>query len=402
MKRNDSGVGLVDRYEHIPAGAHADMQALWKASNHEFPVAGRKVQFGLYQPPGNGRCLAIGTSIEDLIYSMERDTTSTQANEALAPKHFAVKKYCPTAPCSVPTALLVLPQKSQPASKGVKESTTIFPQAAGVDAIEAVASSPRAQQIATFDPTAESPEAAQLAKDAVTEAHQMFGCDLIMKTRKRDSLGAVTAQYELKHPALGICAVTVTKSLSPSSINGPRAKISIHHPSATPAAIAADTLNLCFLDFAHDACVLDVPGLLALDSHYVIDTFVSTMLAVAVIEDDALMSETMTFEPPPRRPLTSSSKAERRMSVGSTMTASRKLFKRSGTKKENKKKSVQAEVMEELDDMGPLAKGALALLGLGFKASAWVIVTGVKVGVNVVVGVGKVAAKHAEKDQERL
>ncbi|KAK4493969.1 hypothetical protein PRZ48_015155 [Zasmidium cellare] len=399
MKRNDSGVGLVDRYEHIPAAAHADMEALWKASNHEFPVAGRKVQFGLYQPPGNGRCLAIGTSIEDLIFSMERDTASNQANEPLAPKQFAVKKYCPTAPCSLPTATLVLPEKNTSA-KGVKETTTVFPHSAGIDAIEAVASSPRAQHIATFDPTAESPEAAQLARDAVAEAHAMFGCDLTKKTRKRDSLGAVTAQYDLAHPALGVCAVTVTKSLSPLSMNGPRAKISIHHPTATPAAIAADTLNLGFLDFAHDACVLDIPGLLALDSHYVIDTFVSAMLAVTVIEDDALMTETITFEPPPQAPLASSSKAQRRASVGSSTATSRKMFKRSPTKKE-KEKSKKDEIMEEIDEMGPLAKGALAILGFGFKASAWVIVTGVKVGVNVVVGVGKVAAKHAEKHAER-
>lgn len=398
MKRNDSGVGLVDRYEHIPAAAHADMEALWKASNHEFPVAGRKVQFGLYQPPGNGRCLAIGTSMQDSIYSMERDTSSSQANEPLAPKQFIVKKYCPTAPCSLPTATLVLPEKNQTA-QGVKETTTIFPQSAGIDAIEAVASSPRARHIATFDPTAESPEAAQLARDAVAEAHSMFGCGLTKKTRKRDSLGAVTAQYDLVHPALGVCAVTVTKSQSPMSLSGPRAKISIHHPTATPAAIAADTLNLAFLDFAHDACVLDIPGLLALDSHYVIDTFISTMLAVAVIEDDALMTETITFQPPPSAPLASSSKVERRASIGST-TTSRRMFKRSGTKKDDKK-SKKTEIIEEVDEMGPLAKGALAILGFGFKASAWVIITGVKVGVNVVVGVGKVAAKHAEKHAER-
>ena len=338
--------------------------------------------------------------MEDLMYSMERDVAGSHSNAPLAPKQFAVKKYCPTAPCSLPTATLVLPEKNSSA-KGVKETTTIFPQSAGIDAIEAVASSPRARHIATFDPTAESPEAAQLARDAVAEAHSMFGCDLTKKTRKRDSLGAVTAQYDLVHPALGVCAVTVTKSLSPHSMNGPRAKISIHHPTATPAAIAADTLNLGFLDFAHDACVLDIPGLLALDSHYVIDTFISAMLAVAVIEDDALMTETITFEPPPQAPLAASSKAERRTSVGgSSTTTSKNLFKRSATKKEERK-SKKNEIIEEIDDMGPLAKGALAILGFGFKASAWVIITGVKVGVNVVVGVGKVAAKHAEKHAER-
>ena len=398
LRRFDSGVGLVDGYEHIPAAAHADLEALWKASKEDFPVAGRKCSFSLYQPTERGKMLAIGTSPEDLIFSMERDVHDSPSTSSGSPKRFMVHKHCPTAPSSSPVAQLVVPARPEKksSSKDIKEITAIFPQAAAVSYIEAVLNSPQAHHIATFDPNAESPQAKQLAQDAVADAHRDYSCDLIKKTRKRDSLGAVTAAYDLLHPTLGTCPVTVAKSLSPASNTGPRAKISLHHPSATPAAIASDTLNLAFLDFAHDACVLDVPGLLALDSHHVIDTVISTLLAVAVIENDALIQESITFDAPPRTPLPKATKHERRSSVGSS--TSRKLFSRNGTRKEKKQKKAEPEpVIEDQVELPGVARASLKVIEFGFKATAWVVITGVKVGFKVGTGVVGYGAKKLAK-----
>ncbi|KAF7188681.1 hypothetical protein HII31_09933 [Pseudocercospora fuligena] len=366
-QRFDSAVGLVDRYEHIPAAGHADLEALWKASIESFPCDGRKVQFSLVQASA-GTSLAIGTSREDIIYQMDRvDITKQESG-----KEYDINKLCPTAPCSTPVSHLVLPQSSVPSNKKMS-ATAIFPRMAAMSAVEAISNSPQAAEIATFDPFATSREAESLAQDAVTAAHADYSCDLIKRSRKRDSLGSVTAAYDLKHPSLGTMAITLTKSTSNTSSTGPRAKISLHHPSATPAAIAADTLNLAFLDFAHDACVLDIPGLLALDSHYVIDTVISALFAVAVIENDIMVREQVTFEPPPKTPVQNKKKAERRNSIGSVTS-----------KKWQRKKKDRNITEPEQVELPGFGRAVVGLSWMAVKGAFWVVGTGVKVGVKIV------------------
>ncbi|EME88500.1 uncharacterized protein MYCFIDRAFT_209828 [Pseudocercospora fijiensis CIRAD86] len=287
-------------------------------------------------------------------------------------KEYDVNKLCPTAPCSTPVSHLVLPEPAGSSNKKLS-ATTIFPRMAAISAVEAISNSPQAAEIAVFDPFATSKEAESLAQDAVADAHADYSCDLIKRTRKRDSLGTVTAAYDLKHPSLGTIAITVTKSTSNPSNPGPRAKISLHHPSATPAAIAAGTLNLAFLDFAHDACVLDIPGLLALDSHYVIDTVISALFAVAVIENDILVREQVTFEPPPKTPVQNNKKVERRTSISSVTS---KKWQR---KKKNKKAAEPEQV--ELPGFG---RAVVGLSWMAVKGAFWVVGSGVKLGVNIV------------------
>ncbi|EME41499.1 hypothetical protein DOTSEDRAFT_135020 [Dothistroma septosporum NZE10] len=331
---------------------------------------------------------------------MERDTQQSVSTTREFPKRFNIQKHCPTAPSSSPVTQLVLPDRAEKksSSKDVKEITAIFPQAAVISYIEAVLKSPQAHHIATFDPSAESPQAEHLAKEVVSDAHRDYSCDLIKKTRKRDSLGSVTAAYDLVHPTLGTFPVTVTKSQSAGFTTGPRAKISLHHPSATRAAIASDTLNLAFLDFAHDACVLDIPGLLALDSHHIIDTVVATLLAVAIIENETLIQESITFDAPPRTalPLPKSIKHERRSSVGSS--TSRKLFSRNGSRKDKQQKKVDPEpVRDEQVELPGVARASLKVIEVGFKATAWVVVTGVKVGLKVGTSIVEYGAKKLDK-----
>ncbi|KXS93888.1 hypothetical protein AC578_1697 [Pseudocercospora eumusae] len=361
VQRFDSAVGLVDRYEHIPAAGHADLEALWKASIESFPCDGRKVQFSLIQPAA-GTSLAIGTSREDIIYQMDR----VDSTKELSGKEYDINKLCPTAPCSTPVSHLVLPQINGPSNKKMS-ATAIFPRMAAMSAVEAISNSPQAAEIATFDPFATSKEAESLAQDAVTAAHADFSCDLIKRVRKRDSLGSVTAAYDLKHPSLGTFAITLTKSSSNKSATGPRAKISLHHPSATPAAIAADTLNLAFLDFAHDACVLDIPGILALDTHYVIDTVISALFAVAVIENDILIREQVTFEPPPKTAVQDGRKAEGKTLISSLTS----------------KKCKKTEEPEKVELPG-FGRAVVGLSWMAVKGAFWVVGTGVKVGVKIV------------------
>jgi hypothetical protein len=320
---------------------------------------------------------------------MGKEEMPSKSSDSKALKQLVIKKHQPNvaqAPPS-PVAQMALPDPSRPIKERENDVVTIFPQMAAVKAIEEVSNSPMAAEIATFDPTAKSPEAARLAKDAVCNAHTMHRCDLVRNTRKRDSLGAVTASYRLEHPTLGPFAITVTKSMIGRHSRDPRAKISIHHPSATPAAVAAENLVLAFLDFARDACVLDTPGLLALESSYIIDTIICALLAVAVIENDALMAETLTFAAPPKSPLP----LQKGKSSGSLRSSSSNGSKRSSAWFRKDKKRKQAE--EEQVDLPVLTQGALAILGLSFKTAVWVLEAGVKVTAGLVIGVTHLAKK---------
>lgn len=394
----DSARTLVDGYEHIPSADMHDLLAVWNASCGNFPVAGRKVQFDLVQPRGQGTSLAIGVAPDKLFYSMEKDTspqtppTPKEGKESPPQRQLLIKKHCPEKGPVNPVVQLGLPDSPNSGKNGDSEVVTIFPQMAAIQAIEAVANSPAASAIATFDPTAASPQAARLAKDAVQEAHSRYRCQLIRATRKRDSLGAVTATYQLEHRMLGTFPVTVTKSTIGRHSRDPRAKISVHHPSATPAAVAAETLVLAFLDFARDACVVDTPGLLALEGHYIIDTVMSALLAVAVIENDALMAETLTFDAPPKAPvgLTKSKRGSRSSSPRSSSSSDSKRSSRWFGKK---KKSKKEEAQEEQVDLPIVTQGALALLGLSFKTAVWVLGASVKMTAGVIIGVSRLAEK---------
>lgn len=390
LERFDSAVALVDGYEHIPVGTKSDLVAVWNASSDIFPCAGRKCQLGLYQPYAQGTSLAIGTGPDQLLYSMSKMAPSVLYKEATTQCVLAVNKHCPQQPLTETVAQMGLPDPTRTAKERENDVVTIFPQMAAVNAIEAVSNSPAAAEIATFDPTASGPEAKRLAQDAVSEAHTRHRCELVRSTRKRDSLGAVTATYNLEHPHLGTFAITVSKSTAGGRHSrDPRAKISLHHPSATPAAVTAENLVLAFLDFARNACVFDVPGLLALEGAYVIDTVICALLAVAVIENDALMAETLTFDAPPTKPVTASSpkrKARSASPQGSEDSANGRRWWGRGKKSKKVKKEDQVEL--------PLAtEAALGLLGFTFKTAVFVLEVGVKVTAGVIVGATHLARK---------
>ncbi len=363
------------------------MLAIWNASCGIFPVLGRKVRFGLSQPRIKGTTLAIGNAQDELLYSMEKNLISGSLKDATPFKQLSVARHNPMHPSAPPSTIaqLGLPDTAKANKARDNDVVVIFPQIAAVRAIETIANSPVAADIATFDPQAKSPEAARLAQDAVAEAQRRYRCELVRTTRKRDSLGAVTATYRLEHPLLESFTVTVTKSTSGRHARDPRAKISIHHPSATPAAVSAETLVLAFLDFSRDACVLDTPALLALESEYIIDTVVCALLTVAVIENDALMLETLTFDAPPKSPLPSKQKSRRASSFSTN--SSKKLSRK------DKKKTQNGEFSGEQVELPLATQGALALLGFSFKTAVFILEAGVKLTAGAVIGISHIASK---------
>jgi len=261
----------------------------------------------------------------------------------------------------------------------------IFPHQAIVHAIEAVANSPAASAIATFDPTAASPQAARLAQDAVAEARRRYGCTIARSARRRDSFGTITANYSLEHPTLGAFPVTVAQTKKTGS-RETKCKISLHHPTAAPAAIAAESLVLTFLDFARDACVVDVPGLLALDTPYMIDTAISTLLAIAAIENEAVVKETITFAPPPRTPIKESSgKPRSRARVEKSTSSKHKWYKRSSKAIDKVEKALVGDPV----DVPAVTRGAVALLGLSLKGAVFLLETGVRATASVVTHIVK-------------
>lgn len=385
-QRSDSAVALMNEYEHIPAAEYSDLLAIRNASCGEVPAQSRKVQLRLLQPRSRGTTLAMGVSENELLYSMGKDCVAASAKEARPAKQLLINKHIPRQPSFETVAQLALPDSTKSDKNRDNNVVSIFPQTAAIRAIETVANSPVASHIASFDPKAESPQAAQLAQDAVAEARKRYGCELVRATRKRDSLGAVTAMYRLEHPTLGTFPITITKSTVGRHSRDPRAKISVHHASATPAAVAAETLVLAFLDFARDACILDTPAILALEGSYIIDTIICALLAVAVVENDALMAETITFDAPPKSPLP----LRKRDSRGSTSGESKKSKRSSWYKREKK---VKNDFDGEQVELPVLTQGALAIIGLSFKTAVWVLEAGVKMTAGVVVGLTHLASK---------
>jgi hypothetical protein len=378
LRQYDSAVGLVEGYEHIPAAQHADFECLWKAAAGEFPTAARKVQFNLVQPQarsiGQTTALAIGVSQSQIVYDMDTD--------------LAVRRHRPKAAMAMPVAQITLPHASS-AGPGGLMATEIFPHPAAVHAMEQLAHSVGA----------EAPNLASLQEQALANVHRRHACTLFRKARRSDQpSGVVVASYTLGHPTLGDFSIEVTKSSSGVSAFMPKAKISLHHPSATPAAIAAGTLNLAFLDFARDACVLDIPGLVALGNQYLPDTVVSALFAVAAIENDALVAESLVFEAPPKtpiQPVSSRKSLAKRESHFSTKSRKDKSKKKDSLKGRGKSHALETAgfVGAEEVKLPLLARGTIAVLGVSVKAAIFVLQTSFKVTAGVVVGVSHLATK---------
>lgn len=382
LKREDSGVALMDEYQSVPKATTADMLGIWHASTAPSRPSGRKVQLELNQPTGQGMSLAIGTAGSSLYHMEATEHKASPKGGQL--KQLAIKKTCPETQIASPVAQLSLNDASK--VTGTDTLTAISPHQAAVDAIHIVANTPAACEIAYFDPVGKSPEAARLAQDAVGEAHRRHTCELSRTTRRRDSFGAVTASYQLQHPSLVSLAITVSKATSSAAPNDPKAKITLHHPSATEAAVAAENLALLSLDFATNACILDTPGLLALDEPYLLDTVISAVFAVAVIENDQVVRDVMSFAPPPKTPFapTATKKRPSRSFSSVAIGMEDKNTKKGRWYRPSSRKSKKAVAKHADDDLPALAHGALTVVSLGVRSAIWLLDAGLKVGAGAV------------------
>ncbi|KAI7485478.1 hypothetical protein KC351_g3928 [Hortaea werneckii] len=372
LHRFDSAVALDHERSDLPIADTNDVNAIWSASNDIAPRSPRKVLLCVSQNVQSD-AIAIEAFPSQPIFSVDKALPQSPSQTSKTAKHLSVEKHDPSNGAATQIAQLVLPEIKTGNEKATEDTLAIFPQAAAISALEAAASSPAAQEIATFDPSARSPEATRLAQDAVAEAQRRCGCHLSRKINKRDSLSAQTTAYTLEHSALGSLTVTISSSSKKHDTKGQGRRICIHHPTATSAAIAAETLVLASLDCSQQACVLDVPGILALNCRYLVDTFMATLLAVASMERGKPTGESPTFAPPPKSPF--GEKKRGRNKRAGKAADSRKWYKRSSKAINH----VQKELVGQPADVGAPVQAAVAILGFTAKSAVFVLEAAVKV-----------------------
>ncbi|KYG41526.1 hypothetical protein M433DRAFT_158928 [Acidomyces richmondensis BFW] len=371
LERIDSCVAIVDGYDHIPAAYKADVDAMWNVASGHFTHNARKFKVSLFQ---KGSALAVGLSADKPLFSMEKAAPQPPVERNKNAKLLSIEKYSPSDHRAALVAHLTLSNRPSSENKDDNKIVSIFPHQAAIHVIEAASNSSAPAEIAAFDPLGVSAEAASFERDAIAHVRRLYGCTLLRAARKRDSLGAVTAAYDLEHPSLGSMAITVTKSFKRREA---RAKVSIHHPSATPAAVAAESSILAFFDFANDACVVDLPSLMALEKPYIIDTAFAALFAVAAIENDMLLNETVTFAPPPKTPF-NEKKSGKKSSARSG--EKRRWYRRSSKAIDQ----AQRELVGQPVDVAAPIQAAVALLGLSLKTAVLVLGTGVKIAVSAI------------------
>jgi hypothetical protein len=353
-QRHDSVVNVSDGYDGIPIATAADLLTIWHASTTSSPPTGRKVQLRLNQPAGHNMSLTLGTH-DTILYTMQANNSNFQHNSNEATADLNIVKSCPSSTLPMPVSQLSLPPNSAKPT-ATTPPTTLFPHQAALDAIQTAATTPLAAAIAATDPTGSSPAAARLAQNAVAQAQRQHTAT-IRRSARHPAAG--TAEYTLSHSSLGSIAITVTPAGGEH-----KAKISLHHPRATPAAVSSQTLALLTLDFAAGVCILDTPSLLALDEPYILDVAVSAVLAVAVLENEICAREMVEFEAPPT---TSMQVSESGLKVGSGSVSGRKA------KRVEKKK----RALESGKERG-LVRETVGLVGLGVKGAVWLVGAGLK------------------------
>lgn len=356
LKREDSVVSILSGYEDIPKASSADLLTIWHASTTSCPPTGRKVKLNLEQPAGQNMSLRLGSN-GTMLYTMQTNSTPAQSTRDGPTTDLSIQKSCPSSTIPMPVSQLSLPPNPTKTS-ATSPPTTLFPHQAALDAIQTALNTPLAAAIAATDPTGSSPAAARLAQNAVGQAQRQHTCTIRRATRDR---AAGTAQYTLAHSSLGSLAITV----SPAG-HEHKAKIALHHPRATPAAVAAQTLALLTLDFDASVCVLDTPGLLALDEPYMLDVAVSAVLAVAMLENELCVREMVEFEPPPTQVLSLVSADGKQKASGGSARKAKRLERKAREREQGKEKGL---VRETVGLVGMGIKGVGWLMGAGLKAA---------------------------------
>lgn len=259
--------------------------------------------------------------------------------------------------------------------KDAKSETTIFPQQAALNALEAAATTHRANAIAQYDPRASSPQAAQLAFDAVSEAKAHESCQLVRVPQGPNAYGVEGHSYELRHGRAGAFSISVDGTFDFATKGN--AKICLHQPMNTEKALAKSPKLVC-LDLSTETLEVDVASFRRLPSKYMIDSAVCAVLAVAFTESKLAEAKAKaeTFAAPPKI-----SKNE------SMMQKTRK----SGWRRS--KKIGKKEGADQKEKLPGVTRGILFVLGFSFEAIVWLLGLGVKVLSKVVVCASGIVSK---------
>lgn len=166
-------------------------------------------------------------------------------------------------------------------------------------------------------------------------------------------------------------------------------KITIHHPQSPSSS------SLVSLDLASDTLELDMAALAKLDSPFMLDTVICSIICIATTETLRIARNHLStsFAAPPKSPSKASEKvpkvkttASSAKSVGSSKKR-RSLFRRSS------KDTVGFGREKEKPKLPAITRGLLHLLGFSFDAIVWMLSLGVKVLTKLVMDVTFVVEK---------
>ena len=350
-----------------PAAGLSQLQALWNAASGQNGVFySEKIKLTMHRDE-----IGVGSTATEVRFGSREGRTLYSVSPSDASSELTVRRHHPARTGIVPVAQLDVTALQ----KDAKSETTIFPQQAALNALEAAATTHRANAIAQYDPRASSPQAAQLAFDAVSEAKAQESCQLVRIPQGATAYGVEEHSYELRHGRAGTFTISVDGTFDFATKSN--AKICLHQPTSTEKALTKPPKLIC-LDLSTETLEVDVASFRRLPSKHMIDSAVCAVLAVAFTESKFAESKAKaeTFAAPP-----TTAKKEKAMSK----------MKKSGWRRS--KKIGKKEGADETEKLPSVTRGILFLLGFSFEAIVWLLGLGVKVLSKVVVCASGIVSK---------
>ncbi|KAJ9632117.1 hypothetical protein H2203_000518 [Taxawa tesnikishii (nom. ined.)] len=289
-------------------------------------------------------------------------------------------------------------------AEGVQVSS-IFPQMAALAALETAANSREASSIAQYDPDASSPQAAQPAFNAAAEAQSKETSALLYVPTGLDAFGKAGGMYELQHPQVGTCSVSVDGSvfLNSSTLDAARTsrhgtgKIRLHHPYASPTKSSTTSPILASLDLESGILELDITALQTLGTPHIIDTAVSAILATALSETKRINASeggSRVFPAPPVSPLRQDGEQKKNVEFEVPPTADPGFWRKAlGKARKHQAKDARGGSKGKKHKLPLLTRGILHLLGFAFDTIVWILSVAVKVLTRLVVGLSVVVRR---------
>jgi hypothetical protein len=346
-----------------PAAGLSQLQALWNAASGQNGVFhSDKIKLTMYRDE-----IGVGSTATEVRFGSREGRTLYSVSPSDASSELTVRRHHPARTGIVPVAQLDVATLL----KNTKSETTIFPQQAAFNALEAAARTHKANAIAQYDPRASSPQAAQLAFDAVSEAKAHESCRLVRIVPN------ITAEhsYELWHPHAGAFAISIDGAFDFATKS--EARIRLYRPVYT-GKIQTKPATLICLNLNTETLEVDVASFRSLQSKHMIDSAICAVLAVAFTESRLaeIKVKAETFAAPPSDPKKESLIQKTR---------------RSGWRRS--KKIGEKQGADEKEKLPSVTRGILFLLGFSFEAVVWLLGLGVKVLSKVIICASGIVSK---------